>query len=130
MEPDTYNIGLENFLDKYLTEEEPNYACQIHNRKRVINQLLKLNKNGVLKFKVLQQGDSSSGKYIPNGPLKWDEVVILWFEVHIMFDIYLISNMERNVDPKYLDNLLESYKTRRNYPKIKSNFFFNNEESD
>lgn len=39
--------------------------------------------------------------------------------------------MERYVDPKYLDNLLESYKTRRNYPKIKTNFFFiNNEESD
>ena len=130
MEPEAYNQLLEKFLEVHLTIMEPYYAKHIHNRKKVINQLLKLNKNGVLKFKVLQQGDSSSGKYIPNGPLKWDEVVILWFEVHIMFDIYLISNMERNVDPKYLDNLLESYKTRRNYPKIKSNFFFNNEESD
>ena len=79
---------------------------------------------------MAQQGDTSSGKYIPGGHLKPSEVLILWFEVHILFDIYLISNMERYIDPTYIETLVESYKTRKDYSKIKSNFFFINEESD
>lgn len=54
MEPETYKLLLcAKFLDQYLTTVEPGYARHIHNRKKVINQLLKLNKNGVLKFKIL-----------------------------------------------------------------------------
>ena len=128
MEPVYYNKLLDNFLEIYLTKEEPHYARHIHNRKKVINQLLKLNKNGVLKFKILKQGDTVSGKYVPGGPLLRSEVLILWFEVQIQFALFLIRNMEQYIDPNYLYNLNESYKTRRNYPKIKANFFFYNEE--
>jgi hypothetical protein len=130
MEPDSYNNLIDKFLDEYLTTTEPDYACHIHNRIKVINQLLKLNTNGIKKFKVYLQGDSSSGKYIRGAQLTVDQVAFLWFEVHIQFDLYLISNMERYIDPNYLDNLYESYKTRKDFNKIKSNFFFNIGEPD
>lgn len=70
------------FLDEYLTKTEPNYACHIHNRKEVINQLLKLNKNGIKKFIVLNKGNSSSGRYLPGVAVDPAKVLILWYSTY------------------------------------------------
>lgn len=114
----TYNQLIDKFLDYHLAKGQPHYACHIHNRKKVFNEILKLNKNGLNKFKVrLKEG---YGEYFTI-PQIW----ILWFELQIQFILFVIIQMESKFDPDYVRALVESYKTRKDFHKIRANCFFN-----